>query len=64
MSAEDLLVIAGLPPTPMPVRPEPYLATREIGRLVALASHLTPEQVEILIDKADELKQQNGEEQG
>jgi transcriptional regulator with XRE-family HTH domain len=58
----DLLVIAGLATEPAPDRPTPYRATAEIGELVAVASWLTPEQVNQLVDLACSLKAQNPEE--
>jgi transcriptional regulator with XRE-family HTH domain len=45
MPLADLLVIAGIPEAPIPDRPGPYRATEQIGELVAVASFLTPQQV-------------------
>lgn len=52
MSASDLRVIAGLPDAPASDHPAPYRAAAEIGSLVAVASHLTREQVAELVQIA------------
>jgi transcriptional regulator with XRE-family HTH domain len=58
----DLLVIAGLPAESISNRAQPYPASVEVGHLIAVASFLTPEQVERLVDLARTLKAQNPEE--
>jgi transcriptional regulator with XRE-family HTH domain len=57
ISVVDLLVIAGVSGEPAPGRPQPYPATTQIGQLVALASTLTPAQVEQIIQVARNLKE-------
>ena len=56
MELADLLVIAGIQTSPAPGRPKPYMATMEIGQLVAVASFLTPEQVGRLVKVARDFK--------
>ena len=53
---EDLLVIAGVPTPPDPDFPTPAPAAIEIGRLVAAATHLDRDQVNQLIEFANELR--------
>ncbi len=57
MPLADLLVIAGVSGEPTPDRPPPYAATAQIGKLVAVASHLTPDQVGQLVDAARSLRE-------
>jgi transcriptional regulator with XRE-family HTH domain len=52
----DLLVIAGLSAEQVAERPGAYDASREIGTLVAVASWLSPEQVEQVTALAHQLK--------
>ncbi|MFY1703040.1 helix-turn-helix domain-containing protein [Micromonospora sp. WMMA1923] len=52
----DLTVIAGLPVDDLRPRKGPYEASQEIGSLVAVASWLSPEQVQQLITHARALR--------
>jgi transcriptional regulator with XRE-family HTH domain len=52
----DLLVIAGLPAADPAVETEPQQAGPEIGSLVAVASWLTPQQVEAVTEFARRLR--------
>jgi hypothetical protein len=61
MPVEDLFAIAGMPSQLGSERPQPYAATQEIGRLVSLASSMSPEQVQQLIEMARNLKNQNAD---
>jgi transcriptional regulator with XRE-family HTH domain len=56
MSVDDLLVIAGLNAEYDPNRPGLYAASREVGSLVAAASHLPVEQIERLTQIARQLQ--------
>lgn len=56
MPVADLLVIAGLSTTPAAGKPLPYAATEEIGHLVAVATALSPVQVERLIQVAQDMR--------
>jgi transcriptional regulator with XRE-family HTH domain len=55
VTVADLLVIAGLPSQGVSTTEGPYASAREIGSLVATASSLPPEQVELLIAHARHL---------
>ena len=55
LDAADLFVIADLSPDSETAAREPYLATVEIGQLVAAASFLTPAEVGQLIQSAKAL---------
>ncbi len=53
MPVADLLVIAGLPVVDVSAKEGAYAASQEIGRLVAVASRLSSEQVRELITRAE-----------
>lgn len=59
LSPADLMVIAGVAAEPEPDRQEWDVAAQEIGALIAVAAHLTPEQVDLLLDDARSLRAQN-----
>ncbi|AZK98538.1 transcriptional regulator [Streptomyces tsukubensis] len=52
----DLLIMAGLAVRPAERHPEPYRKSAEIGELIAIASSLTDEKFQKLIDAARSLK--------
>ena len=55
MPLADLLLIAGLPTEEVAARQGPYIAAQEMQSLVAAASRLSAEQVELLIAHARRL---------
>lgn len=59
MDLADLCVIAGIPATPTPDRPKPYVAAMEIADLVAAASFLSTEQVADLVERARNARDDN-----
>lgn len=64
LDAADLFVIANLSPDSETAAREPYLATVEIGQLVAAASFLTPAEVKQLIQSAKALGGDNRGDRG
>jgi transcriptional regulator with XRE-family HTH domain len=59
LSVADLLVIAGVAGERAPDRQAWYEAAEEIGELIAVATLLTPDQVQLLLDDARGLHEQN-----